>query len=291
MVQVVLSWEQTRREQRQLLLAVVLATAVLLLVAAYLVHRASRRLTHPIQRLNSAVHAIGRGELHTRVRHEVCINELHTLTDGINEMAAQLQRERALLQHRIDEATEQLRMLAFFDTLTGLPNRRLLNDRLHQVAEAGKRSGRYAAIMFLDMDNFKPLNDTYGHSVGDLLLIEAGSRIESCLRGVDTVARFGGDEFVVLLNELDTDRAVSARQARIVAEKIRATLSTPYQLRYQAEGQPPVSVQHTCTASIGVVLFQGESADQEQILAQADAAMYQAKASRDAIHFLEDIPG
>ena len=288
MIALVLDWERTYKAQRQLFWEVGLTTLALLLLAAYLVYRASLRLTNPIHHLNSAIHAIGRGELFTRVRHEVCIRELQSLTDGVNEMAAQLQQERALLQHRIDEATEQLRMMAFYDTLTGLPNRRLLSDRLHQVVEASKRSGRHAAIMFLDMDNFKPLNDNYGHSVGDLLLIEAGSRIESCLRGIDTVARFGGDEFVVLLNELDTDRNISAHQARIVAEKIRATLSVPYQLRYQAEGQPPTSVQHICTASIGMVLFQGQHADQEQILAQADAAMYQAKASRDAIRFLDE---
>lgn len=287
-VMLALGWERIRMEQRRLLWQVSAATFVMLLLVAYLIRRASRRLTDPIQRLNSVIHAIGRGELFSRVRQEACIRELHAFGEGVNEMAARLQREHATLQQRIDEATEQLRMLAFYDTLTGLPNRRLLSDRLQQVIAASRRSGHYAAVMFLDLDNFKPVNDEYGHGVGDLLLIEAGGRIESCLRGMDTVARFGGDEFVVLLNELDVDRATSTRQAQVVAEKIRTALSDPYLLSSQTEGRPPVNVRHICTASIGVVLFQGQGADPEQILAQADDAMYQAKASGDAICFLNE---
>lgn len=206
-------------------------------------------------------------------------------------MAEQLQQERAHLQLRIDEATEQLRQLAFFDTLTGLPNRRLLSDRLDQVLAASQRSGRYAAVMFLDMDKFKPLNDNYGHGVGELLLVETARRIESCLRAVDTVARFGGDEFVVLLNELHEDREQSAKQAQIVAEKIRSTLSQPYNLLYQPQDHPPLAVRHECTVSSGMVPFHGRHADHEQVLARADATMYQAKESGDAIQFMDETIG
>lgn len=285
-VRVALSWARTRQEQRQVMLVVVSATVLFLLLVLFGLFRASRPLLAPLYRLSAAVHAIGRGELHTRVRHEVDIEELGRLTAGINEMAGQLQQERAHLQARIDEATAQLRQLAFYDTLTGLPNRRLLNDRLNQVLAASRRSGRYAAVMFMDMDKFKPLNDRYGHSMGDLLLSEAARRIERCLRETDTVARFGGDEFVVLLNELDVDRERSAQQAQVVAEKIRATLSAPYHLQQQLAGQSPQTITHECTVSIGMLLFLGQQADAEQVLAHADAAMYEAKENGDEIRFV-----
>ncbi|MFH2139420.1 MAG: diguanylate cyclase [Pseudomonadota bacterium] len=290
-VVVMLTLDKMRREQTRVMTIAVVASLLFLLLVLYVVFRASRQLTVPISRLNGAIQAIGRGELHTRIRHEPCIDELGNLTHGINLMAEQLQQDRAQLQQRIDEATEQLRQLAFFDVLTGLPNRRLLSDRLDQVLAASMRSERYAAVMFMDLDKFKPLNDKYGHSVGDLLLIDAARRIESCLRAVDTVARFGGDEFVVLLNELDEDREQSTRQAQTVAEKIRATLSQPYHLLYQTADQPPLAVSHECTVSIGMVLFHGQQANHEQVLARADAAMYQAKESGNAIQFMDESMG
>jgi len=128
------------------------------------------------------------------------------------------------------KAEEYIRTFAFYDTLTQLPNNRLLNDRLGQAMAASKRSGRYGAVMFLDLDNFKPLNDTHGHDVGDLLLVEAAQRITNCVREMDTVARIGGDEFVVMLSELDMDKELSVARAGVVAEKIRVTLAEPYLL-------------------------------------------------------------
>ena len=186
------------------------------------------------------------------------------------------------------QAEEQIRTLAFYDTLTQLPNRRLLNDRLGQTMAASKRSGHYGALMFLDLDNFKPLNDTYGHSVGDLLLIEVAHRLTSCVRETDTVARFGGDEFVVILSELDTDKAESNVQAAIVAEKIRATLAEPYLLTFKQEGDTEIAVEHHCTSSIGVALFINHKARPEDILKWADMAMYQAKeGGRNLIRFFD----
>ncbi len=186
------------------------------------------------------------------------------------------------------EAEAQILNLALHDTLTGLPNRRLLNDRLGQTMAAGKRSGRYSALMFLDLDNFKALNDTQGHHVGDLLLIEAAHRIGSCVREVDVVARFGGDEFVVILNELDVDKAKSIAEARIVAEKLRAALDKPYLLKFRQEGKAESTVEHHCTISIGVVVFLDHEGSQDDILKWADAAMYQAKeAGRNQIRFFD----
>ena len=172
---------------------------------------------------------------------------------------------------------DQVRQLAFYDALTKLPNRRLLNERLSQTMAASKRSGRYGALMFLDLDNFKPLNDTHGHEVGDLLLIEAADRLKSCVREVDTVARFGGDEFVVMISELDVDKSTSTTQAGIIAGKIRAALAKPYELKVQHEGKAETTVEHHCTASIGVALFVKDETSRDNILKRADMAMYQAK--------------
>lgn len=186
------------------------------------------------------------------------------------------------------QTEEQVRLLAFHDPLTRLPNRHLFNDRLSQSIAASTRSVRYGALMFLDLDNFKPLNDTHGHVVGDLLLIEVAERLKNCVRELDTVARFGGDEFVVILSDLDEDKSESTAQAAIVAEKIRNTLSEPYLLTVKHEGEAEDTVEHHCTASIGVVLFVNHEASQDDILKWADAAMYQAKAAgRNLIRFYD----
>lgn len=174
----------------------------------------------------------------------------------------------------------QVRELAFYDALTKLPNRRLLNDRLSQAMSASQRSGRYCALLFLDLDNFKPLNDTHGHVVGDLLLIEVANRLKNCVREIDTVARFGGDEFVVILNDLDMNKAESASQAEIVAEKIRTSLSAPYSLAIKQEGKAETTIEHHCTASVGMALFINHEESQDDILKLADTAMYQAKGAK-----------
>ncbi len=186
---------------------------------------------------------------------------------------------------------DQIHQMAFSDPLTRLPNRRLLIDRLSQVMAASQRSGLHGALMFLDLDNFKALNDAHGHDVGDLLLIVAADRLKKCVRAMDTVARFGGDEFVVMLSELDVNRDESVNQAGLVAEKIRVALADPYQLTIRREGKSEVLVEHRCTASIGVTLFLDHEAGQEDILKWADTAMYRAKeAGRDTIRFHEPGP-
>jgi diguanylate cyclase (GGDEF)-like protein/PAS domain S-box-containing protein len=172
---------------------------------------------------------------------------------------------------------EQVRQLAFYDPLTHLANRRLLNDRLSQTLLTSKRSSLYGALMFLDLDHFKPLNDSQGHSVGDLLLVEVATRIKACVREIDTVARFGGDEFVVLLDELALSHEDSMAQAAVVAEKIRFALAAPYVLGIKRDGADALALEYRCTASIGVTLFVHGEASQDDILVRADAAMYQAK--------------
>lgn len=172
---------------------------------------------------------------------------------------------------------EQVRQLAFHDPLTRLANRRLMLEHLDQAMSASKRSHHHGALLFLDLDNFKSLNDTHGHSVGDLLLIEVAERLKACVREADTVARFGGDEFVVLLCELDTQPAEASEQAIAVAEKIRIRLSDLYVLQAAPSGPATGTIEHQCTASIGVAIFRGRDESQSSVIDRADAAMYQAK--------------
>ena len=186
---------------------------------------------------------------------------------------------------------DQVRQLAFHDPLTNLPNRRLLLDRLGQAMASSKRSGFYCAVMFLDLDKFKILNDTHGHGAGDSLLLAVTDRLKNCVREVDTVSRFGGDEFVVLLNCLTADRTESRAQAAIIVEKIRVTLQEPYMLNIEREGSVDAKVSYHCTVSIGVTIFINHEASPEDILKWADAAMYQAKdAGRNTVQFHES-PG
>ena len=172
---------------------------------------------------------------------------------------------------------DEIQNLAFYDQLTQLPNRRLFNDRVIQAMAVSKRSGRFGAAIFLDLDNFKPINDEYGHAIGDLLLIEVANRLRICVREVDTVSRFGGDEFVVMVNELHTDKIKSKLQAEIVAEKLRITLAEPYLLTVKQTDKPDIAIEHHCTASIGVSLFVDHVVGLDHILKTADLAMYQAK--------------
>jgi diguanylate cyclase (GGDEF)-like protein/PAS domain S-box-containing protein len=177
------------------------------------------------------------------------------------------------------EMEESMRQLAFFDPLTKLPNRRMLTDRLKMSIAGCARNSTFGAFMFLDHDNFKPLNDLHGHEAGDQLLLQAAERIRKCVREMDTVARFGGDEFVVLLGELSNDLVQSRSHAAIVAEKVRSVLSDQYTLTMQVNCELVRTITHRCSASIGVAMFDGASCDQNETIKLADAAMYTAKAS------------
>jgi diguanylate cyclase (GGDEF)-like protein/PAS domain S-box-containing protein len=182
---------------------------------------------------------------------------------------------------------EQVQRLAFYDALTDLPNRRLLQDRMQQAMSSSKRMGSYCALMFLDLDNFKPLNDTHGHAAGDLLLVEVARRIKSVVREADSVARFGGDEFVVMLVELGRDPAESREQTMAVAEKIRAVLAEPCIVTVQNYPYEVQEVVHHGSVSVGAVLFRGHEQSMEEILKRADQAMYLAKEEgRNNVHCL-----
>lgn len=181
---------------------------------------------------------------------------------------------------------EEIRNMAYFDPLTALPNRRMLIDRLQHAMAGGARSGHYGALIYLDLDNFKPLNDTHGHAAGDLLLIEVAQRLLGCVRQTDTVARTGGDEFVVVLNDLSADADTAAAECQRISAKILAALSAPYVLSLAHGASPAQVVEHRCSASVGATLFKGEALYWQDLMKKADAAMYQAKAAgRNRVQF------
>ncbi len=202
---------------------------------------------------------------------------LTRVRDEFGQVKATLAIWTDMTQMRRDQ--EKIHYLAFHDQLTQLPNRTALLDRLSHAREASNRHAQYCALIFLDLDNFKTLNDTLGHDIGDLLLQQVASRLRACVRSVDTVARLGGDEFVVLLEELGPEQRRAAIQAEVTARKIVGSLSEPYDLRGR---------HHDGSASIGITVFDGCAPSVEELLKQADLAMYGAKqAGRNTLRFFD----
>ena len=183
--------------------------------------------------------------------------------------------KRADAQRTAEGFAEQIRGMAYHDSLTKLPNRPLLLDRLQMALAACRRSGDHGALMMVDLDNFKPLNDTHGHAAGDLLLVEVARRLQGCVRHTDTVARLGGDEFIVLLSGLTGGAESARREASAVADKILAALALPYRLQDHGTGSAPI--EHRCSASIGLTIFTGNEVDESALIRRADTAMYSAK--------------
>lgn len=176
---------------------------------------------------------------------------------------------------------EEIHACEFYDPLTKLPNRHLLLERLNSSLSVSERTKHYGAVLFLNMDNFKILNDTLGYNKGDLILIEIAERLRFHMRAVDTIARLGGDEFVVLAVNLGLIEENATRKAALIAEKIRTVLSVPYHF----EGL----VQHS-SPSIGVRLFRGDKVPVDELIRNADIAMYQAKnAGRNTVRFFDPL--
>ncbi|MDO9195195.1 EAL domain-containing protein [Rhodoferax sp.] len=183
------------------------------------------------------------------------------------------------MQTRLGVNEKAIHRLAFYDPLTNLPNRRLLRDRLQRALAVSTRNRLYGAVLMIDLDNFKSINDSRGHEVGDTLLIETARRIQSCVRQSDTVARLGGDEFVVMLADLNPDEAQAALQAEGAGAKILAAINQPCLLANQL---------HHSSASMGLCLFLGENTSLDDLLKHADISMYQAKSSgRNALRFYD----
>lgn len=223
---------------------------------------------------------VWKGEIWNRRKNGEIYPEYLTITavkdqsNNVTNYVASL----ADITHR-KTAEQEIKNLAFFDPLTQLPNRRLLLDRLQQALSSCSRSGKTGAILFIDLDNFKNLNDTLGHDIGDLLLKGVAQRLESCVREGDTVARLGGDEFVVLLADLSKIPLESAKQTELIGEKILVELNEPYQLgQFECHSTP----------SIGVSVFADHKIKIDELLKQADIAMYQAKKEgRNTLRFFD----
>jgi len=220
------------------------------------------------------------GEMWNRRKNGELYVEWLTITAVTSESGATTHYIGAFSEITKDkEAEAEIHRMAYYDPLTNLPNRRLLHDRIGQALVGSSRSGHYGAVLFLDLDNFKVLNDTRGHDVGDMLLVEMARRIQANVRGGDTVARLGGDEFVLIFEDLSVDAKEAAAQIAILGEKIREAIAEPCELGGR---------QFKCTGSMGVALCRGQEESISVLLKNADLAMYQAKgAGRDTLRFFD----
>lgn len=202
---------------------------------------------------------------------------LTAITDALGEITNYIASFNDISRHKHYEA--EIRNLAFYDSLTQLPNRRLLMDRLQHLISKNNRNEGHSAILFIDLDNFKTINDTHGHDAGDLLLIETAARLQTCVRESDTVARLGGDEFVVVLEELSSNRDEAVQQADRIGTKIRQRLADPYFI---------MDMEYHGSSSIGIALCQGSESTVKDLFKRADTAMYEAKTSgRNAVRFFD----
>jgi diguanylate cyclase (GGDEF)-like protein len=231
-------------------------------------------LTSGLRQLMVVADAVNKGERSVRAGLGRS-DEIGALGESINGMLDTLaasERERMATE-------EEIRSLAYYDPLTHLPNRRMLIERLRHAMIGSSRTGRAGALLFIDLDNFKTLNDTLGHDMGDLLLLQVGTRLVRCIREGDTVARLGGDEFVVMLEGLGYETADAAAQAETIGRKILAALCAPYDL---------AGKRHQSTSSIGITLFEGASHTIDELMKRADLAMYNAKtAGRNTLRFFD----
>jgi len=213
--------------------------------------------------------------------HALTVDESWTLVRGADGQPDAILRVGSDVTEK-RAAEEQIRRLAYYDPLTGLPNRRLLLDRMSQLRLRNARQGRCGALLFIDLDNFKRLNDQHGHDAGDAFLRQAAARLTACVRAEDTVARLGGDEFVILLDRLDPAPEAAIRQARAVGTSVVGAFRRPVEIG---------TIVHQSTASVGVVLVRDGLESVEELLRRADQAMYQAKnGGRDALVVAGDAP-
>lgn len=252
------------RELRASLISTLLAATLILGVATIVAYLISRRLqriiSDPILLLADAMRQVSESKDFSLRADKPGNDEIGRLYDGFNEMLQEIEERNLVLRQR----QEHLQELAHFDTLTHLPNRVLFHDRLQQAMNLAQRTNQVIAVMFLDLDRFKDINDTLGHRTGDLLLQHVADRMGLVLRDCDTVARLGGDEFTVFVQDIKT-----ADNARKIAQKLLDLFEIPYCL----EGQ-----QVYVTCSIGVTLFPADGDSMDELLMNADIAMYHAKA-------------
>ena len=200
------------------------------------------------------------------------------LTTSLGAIAVLIMFAFGLIVVFKEKAEQENLELALRDPLTSLGNRRMLENRLKLALRNSVRTKQIGAILLIDLDEFKPLNDSYGHGIGDQLLVEVSYRLKECVKNDDTVVRMGGDEFVVSLNDLGTEPRLARDNALLVAERILSEISRPYQcLTFALDGEQRQRIQHECTCSIGIAFFVSNEVSQEKLLTNADLAMYKAK--------------
>ena len=256
-------------------------------------YKSKEIIGHSMQMLIPADHFSQELEMRSQIAHGEKVGNLDTLYqhknghlinvsittspiyDAANQVVAASKIVRDISERKLAEA--EIAKLAFYDTLTQLANRRLFYERFKLAVAASKRSQKFGAVLLLDLDNFKTLNDTQGHAAGDMLLCDAARRIEKSIREIDTVARWGGDEFLVLLSDLSADKADAVVRTKIVAEKIRSALFKPYLLSVEESDGETITIEHQSTVSIGAALYFDNNMTVEDVLRYADIAMYQAK--------------
>jgi diguanylate cyclase (GGDEF)-like protein len=243
------------------------------LAAIFLALILGRVITRSINAMSSAVAAFtGSNTLENLPLHRQ--DEIGVLARSFDRMQNQIRHQLAELEVRGNE----LQQLAYHDLLTGLPNRRLMMDRLEHTLANTERHQLHGALLLLDLDNFKTLNDSLGHAAGDQLLVEVAARLKASIRQGDTAARLGGDEFVLILEQLD-ERGIAATQAEIVATKLLRSLAQPYLIEVRERSGEVTRHSHYCTSSIGIAMFSDRSVSPEELLKRADSAMYQSKAA------------
>jgi len=258
--------EVTRRGYMLAAIAIGFAVLVALMIAA--------GLTRGLRQLILVANAVHQGERNVRagLGRSDEIGKLAESINGMLDALAASERERMATE-------EEIRSLAFYDPLTHLPNRRLLLERLRHAMISSGRNERAGALLFIDLDNFKTLNDTLGHDMGDLLLEQVAGRLVHCIREGDTVARLGGDEFVVMLEGLGREEGDAAAQAETIGRKVLAALNAPYELAGR---------RHQSTSSIGITLFESQRHTIDELMKRADLAMYNAKtAGRNTLRFFD----
>ncbi|MDO9197130.1 bifunctional diguanylate cyclase/phosphodiesterase [Rhodoferax sp.] len=243
------------------------ALGVAILIMSWLGLILTTSIVNPLQQVITIFRKISNGQYDSVI-----------LVEGRDEIS-KVMLALGEMQTRLGVNEKAIHRLAFYDPLTNLPNRRLLRDRLQRALAVSTRNRLYGAVLMIDLDNFKSINDSRGHEVGDRLLVETALRIQSCVRQSDTVARLGGDEFVVMLADLSPDEAHAALQAESAGAKILAAINQPCMLANQL---------HHSSASMGLCLFLGENTSLDDLLKRADISMYQAKGSgRNALRLYD----
>jgi diguanylate cyclase (GGDEF)-like protein/PAS domain S-box-containing protein len=219
------------------------------------------------------------GEIWNRKKNGYIFPEwlcITAIANSVGEIVNYVATSNDISQRKSDE--ERIRQLAFYDELTKLPNRALLFQRLNLALNTSQRYRKYGALIFLDLDHFKILNDTLGHTLGDQLLLEVSKRLLNCVRNIDTVARLGGDEFIIILEHLGAEELPAAIQVNKVAEKIRSSIAECYLLNIDISDSETVStIEYHTSCSVGFVMFSGSDVGAEELLKYADLAMYHSK--------------